>query len=266
MTAETQRPTIPPDPIRLTRLEAYEDDRGNRIRFSGVVDKGVSLKFRGSNNELVIADDVRFGTIDISFDANNGRLEFGASTAVPAFHASIRVGQDSAVLIGRQVSTANRVTISAAEGTTIRIGRDVMFASGIQVRADDGHAIFHVRTGKRVNWSRDITIGPHVWVGANAAILAGTEIGEGSVVALGAIVRGRFPNNCIIGGVPARILRRDIAWERPHTSLREPFYKPDASTVRRSRYWNLTKRPPSPARRVRGLLGRLVRRVRRGVR
>jgi acetyltransferase-like isoleucine patch superfamily enzyme len=158
------------------------------------------------------------------------------------------------------------VTVSAAEGTTITIGRDVMFASGNQVRADDGHPIFNVRTGKRVNWSRDITIGPHVWVGANVAILAGSEIGEGSVVALGAVVRGRFPNNCIIGGVPARILRRDIAWERPHTSLREPFYKPDASTVRRSRYWHLTARPPSLVRRARRLVGRVVRRLGRAVR
>jgi acetyltransferase-like isoleucine patch superfamily enzyme len=252
--------------LRLDRLAAHSDDRGNRIEFAGVVEKGVSVTFRGSNNVAVIAETVRLGSVNIVFDADNGRLEIGESTGVPALVADIRVGQDSAVLIGRRVSSTSKMIVSAAEGTTVTIGDDVMFATGNQVRADDGHPIFDVRTGRRVNRSQDITIGPHVWVGYNAAILAGSTIGEGSVVALGAVVRGRFPNNCVIGGIPARMLRRDIAWERPHTSLTPPYYKPDASTVTKSRYWRLTADPPTSARRARGLLARVARRVGRWVR
>jgi acetyltransferase-like isoleucine patch superfamily enzyme len=37
--------------------------------------------------------------------------------------------------------------------------------------------------------------------------LDGTEIGDGCIVAAGAVVRGKFPDNAVIGGVPARILK-----------------------------------------------------------
>jgi len=40
------------------------------------------------------------------------------------------------------------------------------------------------------------------------------------------------------------VVRQHVAWERDHLSLRKPFYKPDASTVRKTRYWNLTVEPP----------------------
>ncbi|MDE5570988.1 MAG: hypothetical protein K2I86_02895, partial [Prevotella sp.] len=45
------------------------------------------------------------------------------------------------------------------------------------------------------------------WMGANVTILDGTIIGNGCIVAAGAVVKGEFPNNVIIGGVPAKILK-----------------------------------------------------------
>ncbi len=224
----------------LTTLSAYEDERGNRIEFAGSIGTGISILFRGANNVLSVADEVRFGTMEFLFDADDGRIEIGRSKGVSGFVASLRVGQDSSIVIGRNATSTSKVIMSAAEGTTVAIGDDVMFATGNQVRADDAHPIFDVRTGRRVNTSRDITIGSHVWLGWNAAVLGGSSIGPGSVVAMSAVVKGRFPNNCIIGGIPARVLRRDVAWERPHLTLTKPYYKPDANTVKRSRYWHPT--------------------------
>ncbi len=43
------------------------------------------------------------------------------------------------------------------------------------------------------------------WIGAKVTILDGTIIGDNSVVAAGAVVRGQFPDNCVIGGIPAKI-------------------------------------------------------------
>ena len=53
-----------------------------------------------------------------------------------------------------------------------------------------------------------VTIGDDVWIGARATFLAGARVGDGSVVAAGSVVRGEFPANCIIGGVPARVLKQ----------------------------------------------------------
>lgn len=226
---------------RLTQLAAYEDDRGNTIAFAGLVEQNIQIKFAGRNNRLFVADPVRIGRLFIDFDCDNGLVEIGESKGVPAFLANIRVGQDATVRIGRNVSTTAVVAMSAAEGATITIGDDVMFASENQVRADDGHPIFDVRTGKRVNVSRSIVIGNHVWIGHSAAVLGGASIGDGTVVGMGSIVTRPLPNNVVAAGVPARVVRRDTAWERPHLTLTRPFYKPDATTIDTSPYWNLTE-------------------------
>jgi acetyltransferase-like isoleucine patch superfamily enzyme len=139
--------------------------------------------------------------------------------------------------------------MSAVEGAEITIGDDVMFASDNQLRCDDGHPIFDVRSGKRVNPSRSIEVADHVWLGWGAVLLGGTVVGEGSVVGIRSVVKGTFPNNCVLAGVPARVLRKDVAWERPHLSLVKPFYKPDASTVKKSRYWHLTREDGEAPRR-----------------
>ncbi|MBU0943571.1 MAG: hypothetical protein KJ804_10935 [Proteobacteria bacterium] len=52
-----------------------------------------------------------------------------------------------------------------------------------------------------------IHIESDVWVGARVTFLDGAEIGPHSVVAAGAIVRGKFPTGAIVGGAPARILK-----------------------------------------------------------
>ena len=52
-----------------------------------------------------------------------------------------------------------------------------------------------------------ITIGSDVWLGANAMILTGVEIGHGAVVAAGAIVTRNVPPYAVVGGAPARIIK-----------------------------------------------------------
>ena len=52
-----------------------------------------------------------------------------------------------------------------------------------------------------------IHIGKHVWIGANATVLPGVTIGDGAIVAAGAVVARDVPENTIVGGVPAKIIR-----------------------------------------------------------
>lgn len=54
---------------------------------------------------------------------------------------------------------------------------------------------------------KGIKIGSNCWIGAKATILDGSVIGNGCVVAAGAVVTGQFPDDCVIGGVPAKIIK-----------------------------------------------------------
>lgn len=55
-----------------------------------------------------------------------------------------------------------------------------------------------------------ILIGENVWIGANATILPGVTIGNESVIAAGAMVNKNVPERSLVGGVPARIIKRII--------------------------------------------------------
>lgn len=229
--------------VTLKKITAYEDRNGNRIEYSGTapMDTGITVLFRGSNNVLTVDATARIQRLYLRFDSHNGQCRIGGNTGVAALKAGIRVGQDSAVLLGDNVSTTSHVDISAVEGTSVTLGDDVMIATGVRIRSDDGHPIFDVQDGKRVNISRSIDVGEHVWLGIDSFLLGGAKIGSGSVVGARSLVTKEFPNNCVVAGTPAKEIRRDIAWERPHLSVVPPYYKPDASTVKKSEYWSRTK-------------------------
>ena len=55
--------------------------------------------------------------------------------------------------------------------------------------------------------TKPIVIRRNAWIGANATILAGVTIGENAIVAAGAVVSKDVPDNTIVGGVPAKVIR-----------------------------------------------------------
>ena len=55
--------------------------------------------------------------------------------------------------------------------------------------------------------SKQTIIGNDVWIGSNATVLAGVTIGDGAIVAAGAVVTRDVDENTIVGGVPAKYIR-----------------------------------------------------------
>lgn len=222
-------------------LSAYSDQWGNVIVYHGEKPPpSVGVRIRGSNNLLVVSSQARLKKLEVIFDNDNARVTIGSTrSGIPAASLKIRAGQDSSVTIGNDFSSTGPAFISATEGTTVSVGDDVMFARGNEVRADDAHAIYDVHSGKRVNVSESIDIGDHVWLARDAVLLSGASVGSGTVIGYRSLVTGAIPNNCIAVGSPARVTRRDIAWERNHLDDYQP-YKEDASVVRKSEYWHTT--------------------------
>lgn len=225
---------------KFNKLASYSDDDGNEIVFDGEIDKGIDICFRGKNNKLHIASGCNISEIIINFDCDDGECHIGRTNG----KFNIRVGQDSKVFIGNGVTTTARCVISAVEGSVVRVGDDCMLSVGVVIRSDDSHPIFDVVSGKRLNASKNVTVGKHVWLGQEVAVLGGANLRDGCVVGFRSVVKGKFPNNCSLAGIPAKVIRKNIAWERPHLSLNEPFYKPDQSTVKKTPYWHQTKDLP----------------------
>lgn len=91
----------------------------------------------------------------------------------------------------------------------IEIGNDVIMGSYISFHAENHNFSDTTKLIREqgVN-SKGIKLGNNIWVGAKVTFLDGCEVGDNSVVAAGAVVIGRFENNSIIGGIPAKLLKR----------------------------------------------------------
>jgi acetyltransferase-like isoleucine patch superfamily enzyme len=92
---------------------------------------------------------------------------------------------------------------------SISIGNDVVISKGVIIRDSDNHEILE----SKKSISAPILIGNHVWIGLNAVILKGVTIGNGAVIAAGAVVTSNVPANSIYGGVPAKLIKSDINWK-----------------------------------------------------
>lgn len=117
-------------------------------------------------------------------------------------YRTVSIGDD--VFIGRNCCFQS-------EHGTISIGDHVMFGPGVNIHGGNhdivlGPTPMKSRT-KRMGDDGEVRIGNDVWVGANAIILANVTVGDGAVIAAGAVVTRDVPPLAVVGGIPARILR-----------------------------------------------------------
>ena len=121
------------------------------------------------------------------------------------FKACICCREGANVILGDKTRSA--AYISAYK--KIQIGRGCLLAGGVNIMDSNG---IRLLSPTRADWQRDepeeIIIGDNVWVCINSTILKGTVIGNNCVVAANSVVKGKFPDNVIIGGVPAKIIKQ----------------------------------------------------------
>lgn len=88
----------------------------------------------------------------------------------------------------------------------IYIGDYTLFAPGVKIISANHDKKDLFKHDKTIE---PIRIGKKCWIGANAVILPGVQIGDNVIVAAGAVVSKSFPSNVVIGGVPAKIINKN---------------------------------------------------------
>ena len=89
------------------------------------------------------------------------------------------------------------------------IGNHVNLAQGITVTAlNHNFSDATKRIDEQGVSTKPVVIGDDVWIGANAVILPGVTIGSHCVIAAGAVVTKDVPDNTVVGGVPAKVLKQ----------------------------------------------------------
>jgi len=114
--------------------------------------------------------------------------------------------------VGKNFNRQSGTRLDPSNCWLITIGDDVNIANNVQIIAHDFSSCKytdHCRLGR-------VTIGNRAFIGAGARILLNVKIGEDVIVSSGAVVVEDVPDNCVVAGVPAKIIGHTsdfVGWE-----------------------------------------------------
>ncbi len=156
---------------------------------------------RGMNKRLSV-----YGKLRVI--RRNGRVNVGRYVK---FYNDAKVsvcgepGREAVLEIGEYSAIGDRTEIHV--GDRVTIGSRTLISWDCCIMDRDYHAF-----DGDVEIKRPVTIGNHVWIGCNAMILKGVTIGDGAVVAAGAVVTKDVPPRAVLAGNPARVIKENVTW------------------------------------------------------
>ena len=163
----------------------------SRIKFKGNKPKFIQVTLFNGAGQVEIGSNCSFGY-------KMGGFYKGGSIEIQARY------MESKIKIGNNISTNNNIFICAAN--YIEIVDDTLIGQNVTFMDYEAHGI-QPENRRKLGEIGTIIIGKNCWIGNNTTILKNSKIGDNSIVAVGAVVSGVFPENVVIGGVPAKIIK-----------------------------------------------------------
>lgn len=158
---------------------------------SGCIIKNTKFYIRGNNNTILLEEGCYFSGGSFWIEGSNGKIILRKNTSVVSAHLCVQ-----------------------EKDTAIEIGEDCMFSNNIIIRTSDSHPLFNKLTNERLNKPASVKIGDHVWLAAKVTVMKGVSIGKGSIVGYGTIVTKDQPEDSLIIGAPARVVKNGVYWTR----------------------------------------------------
>ena len=162
----------------------------------------------------------------VIFNKKGARMSIGENCVIKSSFLSNLVGlYQRTIIVTRcpeaEIKIGNNVGISGATiyaRNSITIGDNTCIGGNVKILDNDFHPLEWEKRNRLLQSkdggeatdfipSKPIVIGKNCFIGCNAIILKGTILGDGCVVGAGAVVCGMFPENSVIAGNPARVVR-----------------------------------------------------------
>lgn len=145
---------------------------------------------------------------------NGGNLKIGENCY---FMKDTRISaQEGIIMIGDYVTAAERFLSISSRHSPVHIGNDCMFSQDVTVLSTDSHSMLDLLSKKNISLDKEkeVRIGNHVWIGKNVIVLYNSEIGPGGIIGAGSVVKGVYPENSVIAGNIAKVVREKCTWDR----------------------------------------------------
>ena len=184
----------------------------NLFNASSALLKKTDIQVFGNDNCLLLGKGVRFEGV-IKIYGNNNSIEIHDNCFIKGAKFWIEDDKNK-IEIGRYSTVEENTEFATIEGCNIIIGEDCMISSDVTIRTGDSHSILNDE-GIRINSSKNIEVGNHVWIGNKAVLTKGSLVSDNSIVGSGALVNKAFQiKNCIVAGLPAKVIKDQISWLR----------------------------------------------------
>lgn len=166
----------------------------------------------GKNNKLIADDNVKLVNSVIRFRGDNSTIHL--SSNVHNYYIDVTIYSDCNLTIGENCyfnETGQIGKILVNEHQSVTIGKDCLFSTGYSIETGDVHTIYSCDTHERLNESKSIKIGDHVWICRNVSILKGCNIGSGSIIGKNSTISNKkVGNNESWAGNPAKLIRKGV--------------------------------------------------------
>ena len=129
---------------------------------------------------------------------------FGSAGRNPNVLPGFRCDNGLNIHVGDEFLANYNVTI--LDIREVKIGNHVMIAPHTLITTV-GHPLSPAKRRKNISVTAPVSIGDDVWIGSNVTILPGVTIGNNVVIAAGAVVTKDVPDNSLVGGVPAKLIK-----------------------------------------------------------
>lgn len=185
----------------------------NKIKNSTCFFKKANITVLGENNIIDVGYKSVINNCSIYIRGNNNKVTIGEKVFLKDTQIYIE-DNNNEVIIGERTTIFGKTHLACIEGTNIIIGSDCMFSTDVVFRTGDSHSIIDEQ-GKRVNNSKNIIIGNHVWFGNKVIITKGVRIQANSIVGTGSVVTRQFDREgVVLAGNPAKVIKENINWLR----------------------------------------------------
>lgn len=130
---------------------------------------------------------------------------FGSTGENVYIEPNIRVDYGYNIFVGENFSANfDCVILDVCE---VRFGDNCMLAPGVHVYTAT-HPLDPTERNSVKEYAKPIIFGDNVWIGGSAVINPGVSIGDNVVIASGSVVTKDVPNNVVVGGNPAKIIKK----------------------------------------------------------